>query len=304
MTESLLYALSAHGKVVKFLMAICGWKGYGVNMKKICDSHVHSNNSFDAESSVREICETAVKKGLDTVTITDHMEAPEIRFGDKSVFGNAVKSITKSVSDVEKNAPEFKGRLRLLKGMELGEPMYIPEMTERAMAIADFDFILASIHNLKEVEDFYYLEYNEGNVDNLLKRYFDELLDTAENADFDSLAHLTYPLRYIIERTDIRPDLNVYGEVIDNIFKALIKRNKALEVNTSGLFKPINSTLPSADLVKRFKQLGGKYVTIGSDAHNAKDLAQGIQRGTELVKACGFEHYTVYVNRTPELIEI
>ena len=91
---------------------------------------------------------------------------------EKVFQGISILSLKRCFSDVEKNAPEFKGRLRLLKGMELGEPMHIPEMTEIAMAIADFDFVLASIHNLKDVEDFYYLEYNEGNVDNLLKRYF------------------------------------------------------------------------------------------------------------------------------------
>ncbi len=273
-------------------------------MKIICDTHVHSDNSFDGESSVIEICEAAVKKGINTVVITDHMEAPEIRLGDKSVYGNARKSIAQSVADVEKHSGKYEGKLRLLKGMELGEPMHIPKLTKKALEIADFDFILASVHNLKDEEDFYYLEYNENNVGGLLERYFDEILDTAENAEFDSLAHLTYPLRYIYERTDIKPDINKYSEVIDKIFKALIKRDKALEVNTSGLFKPIGTTLPDINLVRRFKELGGKYVTVGSDAHNANDLGKGVEKGIELVKTCGFKYYTVFEKRKPKFVEI
>lgn len=273
-------------------------------MKIICDTHVHSDNSFDGESSVIEICEAAVKKGINTVVITDHMEAPEIRLGDKSVYGNARKSIAQSVADVEKHSEKYEGKLRLLKGMELGEPMHIPKLTKKALEIADFDFILASVHNLKDEEDFYYLEYNENNVGGLLERYFDEILDTAENAEFDSLAHLTYPLRYIYERTDIKPDINKYSEVIDKIFKALIKRDKALEVNTSGLFKPIGTTLPDINLVRRFKELGGKYVTVGSDAHNANDLGKGVEKGIELVKTCGFKYYTVFEKRKPKFVEI
>ncbi len=273
-------------------------------MKIICDTHVHSDNSFDGNSSVFEICEAALDKGINTVIITDHMEAPEIRLGDRSVYGNAVKSITKSVADVEEVSEKFKGKVKLLKGMELGEPMHMPKMTEKALAIADFDFILASIHNLKDKEDFYYLDYNNENVDDLLSKYFEELLDTALNADFDSLAHLTYPLRYIYERTDIRPDLDNYSEIIDEIFLALIKRDKALEINTSGLFKEIKSTLPDINMVRRFKELGGKYVTIGSDAHNQKDLAKGVEQGIELAKTCGFNYYTVFEKRTPKYIEI
>ena len=273
-------------------------------MKILCDSHVHSKNSFDGESTVLEICNSAVEKGISAVTITDHMEAPEIRLGDRSVYGNAVKQITQSVKDVETLAPEFEGRVRLLRGMELGEPMHMPKLTKRAMEIADFDFILASVHNLKDMEDFYYLEYNSRNTDELLRMYFDELLDTAENADFDSLAHLTYPLRYVCERTDIKVDLDKYIDAIDSIFKALIKREKALEINTSGLFKKIAATMPDINLVRRFRELGGKYITIGSDAHNCNDLAQGIEQGIELAKVCGFDHFTVFKNRKPEMVEI
>lgn len=273
-------------------------------MKIICDTHVHSENSFDGESSVSDICNSAVEKGINTVTITDHMEAPEIRFGDKSIYGNAKKMIGKSVSDVEETASKFDGKVKLLKGMELGEPMHFPKLTKKALEISDFDFILASVHNLKDTEDFYYLEYTEDNVGSLLKSYFEELLDTALNADFDSLAHLTYPLRYIYERTDIKPDFESYGEIIDAIFKALINRGKSLEINTSGLFKPIKTTLPDINLVRRFKELGGKYVTIGSDAHNCKDLGKGVEKGIEIAKICGFDHYTIYEKREPKLIEI
>ena len=273
-------------------------------MKIICDTHVHSSNSFDGESTVREICEAAVEKGISSVTITDHMEAPEIRLGDKSVYGNAIKSIERSVADVEALRDEYEGRVKLLKGMELGEPMHDPKLTQKAYEIADFDFILASVHNLFEEEDFYYLEYNERNVKPLLTRYFDELLDTAKNADFDSLAHLTYPFRYIVERTDIRPDTAEYADVIDEIFLTLARRNKSLEINTSGLFKPINSTLPDLDLIRRFRELGGSMITVGSDAHNCKDLGAGLEEGIKLARMCGFKSFTVYENRQPKQVAI
>lgn len=273
-------------------------------MKIICDTHVHSSNSFDGESTVREICESAVKKGISSVTITDHMEAPEIRFGDKSVYGNAVESITQSVSDVEELSAEYDGRLKLLKGMELGEPMHMPNLTKKALAIADFDFVLASVHNLYDEEDFYYLTYTEDNIKPLLTRYFDELLDTAKNADFDSLAHLTYPLRYIVERTGIRPDMEDYAETIDEIFLTLIRRNKSLEINTSGLFKQIGTTLPDLDLVRRFRELGGSMVTVGSDAHNCRNLADGVEEGIDIARLCGFKSFTVYEKRQPKQVAI
>lgn len=273
-------------------------------MKIICDCHTHTDNSFDAENSLFEMCEKAIEKGISVLAVTDHMEAPEIPLKNKSQYGHMVNQIKKSTEDVDKCRKIFGKRIKIIKGMELGEPMHDLKSTKKALDIADFDFILASVHNLKNYEDFYFLEYTKDNISQLLNLYFNELLDTAENADFDSLAHLTYPLRYIVEKTSIKPDLTEYKDVIDNIFKALIKREKALEINTSGLFKPIGMTLPDITLVKRFKELGGKYVTIGSDAHNCNNLGAGIEKGIDIAKICGFKHYTIFENRKPKMVEI
>lgn len=273
-------------------------------MKVIADIHLHSVYSFDGESTVDDICLSAIEKKLSFIAITDHMEAPEIKLGDRSVYGNMVRQITKSVEDATAAGEKYRDKIKVLRGMELGEPMHNPKMTEKALDIADFDFVLASVHNLRDEEDFYYLDYSAVDIDELLKRYFNELLETAENADFDSLAHLTYPLRYVVKRTGKRPDMDRYSDIIDNIFRALVQREKALEINTSGLFDDIKTTLPGIDLIKRFKELGGKYVTLGSDSHNRENVGRGIEKGIEQAKICGFEHFTIYEKRQPKMIEI
>ena len=132
-----------------------------------------------------------------------------------------------------------------------------------------------------------------------MTRYFDELLRSAQWNGFDSLAHLTYPLRYIKKNGKINVDLNDYSAQIDAILRTLIKNGKALEVNTSGLRQEIGQTLPGENVLRRFKELGGRYVTVGSDAHRCKDLAKGIKEGYALLKKCGFTHYTVYEKHTP-----
>lgn len=272
-------------------------------MKILSDTHLHSDNSFDAENTVLRMCQSALERGISIVAITDHMEAPEIKLGARSVFGDMVKQISKSVEEAS-IANELMGdKLRVLSGMELGEPMHEPKLTKKAMAIGDFDFILASIHNIRDTEDFYYLDYNSVDIKDLLTRYFDELLETAQNADFDSLAHLTYPMRYILERTDIRPDLDDYAEVIDKILNTLIERDKALEINTSTIRK-IGIPMPDIKIIKRFKELGGKYITIGSDAHKCEFVGCDIEKGIEIAKTCGFDYFTVFEKRKPELVQI
>lgn len=270
----------------------------------ICDSHTHSNNSFDAKSSVEEMCRAAVSQNLYALTVTDHCEAPFIRFGADCEFGCFDELIPKSLEDISCAAGQFSGKLKVLRGLELGEPVQDSEGAEKALSYGEYDFVLASVHGLKNMLDFYYLDYSGMDIDDLLKKYFTELCETAEYPHFDSLAHLTYPLRYIVSRTGKMPDLSRYSDMIDDIFKILVSNNKALEINVSGLFKELKSTMPDISLIRRFKELGGKYITIGTDAHSADAVGKGLSRGLETAKEAGFTHYALYENHTPQLIPI
>lgn len=273
-------------------------------MGKICDSHVHSDCSFDARDPVEKLALAAVKKGISSITVTDHCEAPMVMLGDKSKYGHFDVLIPKSIQKTEACRKKYQGRLDIYTGLELGEPLQDPTGTSRALSYGAFDFVLASVHNLQGEEDFYYLEYTKENVPVLLNRYFDELLMTADFPHFDSLAHLTYPLRYIAERTDIQVCLSDYAGKIDGILKKLAERQKALEVNTSGYFKKIGAALPDESIVKRFKELGGKYVTLGSDAHSAEALGQGLDKGMSLIRNCGFQAYTIFSKHRPVLVDL
>ena len=84
----------------------------------------------------------------------------------------------------------------------------------------------------------------------------------------------------------------------------MIQNKKALEINVSGLFKPIGRTLPDEPLVRRFFELGGEYVTIGTDSHSSEMVGKGIEQGIAVAKAAGFKHYAIYRNHKPILIPI
>ena len=95
-----------------------------------------------------------------------------------------------------------------------------------------------------------------------------------------------------------------YQDVCDAIFEELIKKDKALEINTSGLFMDMKDTLPNISFAKRYKELGGKYITVGSDSHYANRVCQGINQGYDVARAAGFDYVTVYEKHQPELITI
>ncbi|MFZ2887842.1 MAG: PHP domain-containing protein, partial [Ruminococcus bromii] len=141
---------------------------------KICDIHTHSSNSFDAENTVEEMCNSACNKGLFALAITDHCEAPEILLGSESEYGDFSKLIPKSNYETSIMQDRYKGKINILRGIELGEPMHNAECTKKALCFGDFDIIIASVHNLRNRPDFYYMDFKKEDVKAILNMYFDE----------------------------------------------------------------------------------------------------------------------------------
>ena len=262
----------------------------------IIDMHTHSDNSFDGNHSCILLCEGALNNGGRGLAITDHCDI------DGKDYDFRAFSLNQYIqSFAAKKA--FEGKLLVMQGLELGQGIYEKEKSEQILGSFHYDFILGSIHNLKDETDFFYMDYQQENVNDLLRRYFEAELALAEWNQFDSLAHLTYPLRYIIEQ-GIKVDLNDYSELINSIFETLINNQKALELNISGLYQPMKDTMPSKALIQRFHDMGGQYVTVGSDSHYYQKICQGIDIGYDILKECGYTHFTIYQNREPILVEI
>ena len=179
-------------------------------------------------------------------------------------------------------------------------------MTEKLLSTMNYDIVIGSIHNLPNVQDFYYMDFSDESIDYyaLLDDYFNWELKLAQWGGFDTLAHLTYPLRYIVGNYGKPVDMTRYSEIIDEILVTLIRSGKSLEINTAGLRQPIGVTSPDESIVRRYKQLGGEMITVGSDAHFAEHLGAGIEQGYELALRCGFDKIALYQNRTPTLVPI
>lgn len=265
--------------------------------KNIIDMHTHSDNSFDGHHSCVLLCEGALDNGGRGIAITDHCD---IDAKDYDFRAFAINQYVQSFT--AKKA--FEGKLLVLQGLELGQGIFEKEKSLDIINSFKYDFVLGAIHNLKDMQDFYYLKYKDLDVDDLLRRYFEAELELAKWNMTDSLAHLTYPLRYICGRDKINIDLTKYYEIIDAIFETLIKNDKALELNVSGLFGELGDTMPNIDLIKRYHDLGGKYVTVGSDSHYYDKVCIGIDKGYDILKKCGFNEFTIFKHREPMLIEI
>lgn len=274
--------------------------GSDMSFKNIVDLHTHTDNSFDGHHSTMFLCETACMKGIRALAFTDHLEM------DAFYRDSFDRTAIQAYFEVAKAKSAFSGKLIICNGAELGQAVYDLPVTEKLLNTMNYDIVIGSIHNLPNVQDFYYMDFSDESIDYyaLLDDYFNWELKLAQWGGFDTLAHLTYPLRYIVGNYGKPVDMTRYSKIIDEILVTLIRSGKSLEINTAGLRQPIGVTSPDESIVRRYKQLGGEMITVGSDAHFAEHLGAGIEQGYELALRCGFDKIALYQNRTPTLVPI
>ena len=190
--------------------------------------------------------------------------------------------------------------LTIRKGVELGQAILRPQAAENILAEPDIDFVLGSMHDSPQGIDYYWMEYTSvAQCRKLIEEYLEALLELSRTDYFDSLAHMTYPLRYMRDRGGIPVDFRCCDDLVQEILKTLVERGKALELNTSGYQNPGHEPLPPEYIVKRYRELGGELITIGTDAHEPNNIAAGLEQGMELLRRCGFRYLTGYEKRKP-----
>ncbi len=253
--------------------------------------------SHDGDGTIEKLCESAIESNLSGFAVTDHCDCEYM--SDKKMLG----SLSLSYSEAEKYKEIYKDRLIISKGIEIGEALYNPDFAEKIINSNAFDVILGSVHAVRienydmpfSVIDF--SDFTDGFIERYVTRYFLDLLETAEKTDYDILSHLTVILRYIVYKYNRKTDIIKHFPVITEILKTVIKRDKTLEVNTSGIKD--GYFMPDKDIIQLYKAFGGKRISLGSDAHSPSDISKGLKEGAEMLKSIGFNELTYYENRIP-----
>lgn len=263
---------------------------------EIFNSHVHTNNSEDGKASAEEMCLAACRAGLSGITVTDHCNIATF------ISDNSYSRIKKSVSDAERMKEKYADNLFVGTGAEIGEAIWNPGYTARILQLADFDAILASVHRVRHESikgSFSCVDFSvltDKQINEYMDRYFDDVYETALSCDFDILSHLTIPLRYITGIYGRHVCLDGFAEKTDKILQSLIERGKALELNTSEIGDI--GFMPDAEILRRYRCLGGELVSVGADSHVTEKISYGIDEGLRCLKECGFDYYVYYRQRT------
>ncbi len=267
------------------------------------DSHTHTAFSFDGDSAATpmRMCEAALEKGLAGIALTDHFEANNV----KEQLYDPYRSDEAYLAMLEAKEA-FRGRLDVSIGIELGQATEYPSEARAFLDAHKYDFVLGSIHNLPAVPDFYYLRF-EIIPDTMIDRLFSRvLLESEKLCSFEginALAHLTYMHRYVALSSRTL-DFSRHKEQFEVLFKKMIRKDLALEVNVSLLRRGRSLLMPTKDLIAFYREMGGALFTVGSDAHKTEDVGANISDAYELLRSLGVTSVAFYKGGKPSEIPI
>ena len=272
----------------------------------LTDHHIHSNCSPDAEDAMLDMALACGEIGVEHICFTDHCDMDNYRTGAPDPGAEAVWR--RSVDAWRHTVAEAPSELNIRLGVELGEMNHDPARARALVeSVPELDFVLASVHNLRDTPDFYALRYeSRAHCLALMERYLSELTEVAGMEGFDVLSHIGYTKRYMLRAgypvfiEDARWD-----EQVRHLLKTLIDNDKGLEANTSGLRHPaINETIPGEKILRLYRELGGEKITVGSDAHRIADAGRGVAHTFELLRQLGYRYVCVYEKRQPRFLPL
>jgi histidinol-phosphatase (PHP family) len=255
------------------------------------DNHVHSEFSWDTgvNASMEETCRRAAEIGLPSVAFTEHVDFTEWGDHDHPVgtIGDRERVLPVDVdgylASIEKCRGLFPG-LRVLSGIEAGEPHHFAGSVAGVLKKGQFDRVLGSLHSVVHDGRLVYAGRLFGQIpaDVVVRDYFGELLRLVEDSDvFEVLAHCDYPRRYWPTQHAGEYHEAGYEQEYRAVFRALASSDRALELNTT-------SPLASTTLMRWWYEEGGGAVSFGSDAHVPIRVGRLFGVAVDIVEAAGF----------------
>ncbi len=263
------------------------------------DYHMHSSFSGDSDTPMEQMIEQAIAAGMKRICFTEHQDfdypaSPDTPEGFFTVNTDSY------LYDLLKFREKYVEQIQVCFGIELGLQPHLVKEHARFIKAYDFDFVIASSHVCGGRDPYYPEFYEDRPEEEAYREYFQSVLENIRKfKNFDVYGHLDYVVRYGPAK-DREYTYEKYRDIFDAILELLLEHEKGLEINTGGLKYGLREANPCTAILKRYRQLGGEIITVGSDAHTPQYIGYEFDKAADFLKECGFSYYTTFQNRLPE----
>ncbi|MBN1202551.1 MAG: histidinol-phosphatase HisJ family protein [Anaerolineae bacterium] len=251
------------------------------------DYHVHCHISPDSQATMAAMCQSALDQGISEIVFTDHF--------DRACFDTYQPDKYFEELDAVRRAFGPQG-LTVRAGVELGEMHRYADVVQPVLDAWPYDFVLCGVHWIADycVHDMDYFRAHPP--EETIPAYFAELASTARAGGFDVLSHAD-----VFKRTayDVygRFDITEWEDLVRPVWQACIDNNIGIEINSSGLRKPVGQPHPSLEAVRWYREMGGERLTIGSDSHRPVHVGAGLDTALDIARAAGFTRLCSFEKR-------
>ncbi len=254
------------------------------------DYHIHTNYSSDSDSDMENMILSAIEKGINEIAITDHVDYH---------VSYEPPHYDDLISKFKIMKEKYNSKINMILGVEIGLENSLADTINKFINSYSFDFIIGSSHSVCG-KDLYFDNFFDGmDKKTAYSLYFTEMLKNINTVEkFSVYGHIDFISRYGTYN-DKTLKYYEYSDIIDEILKTLINKNKGIEINTSGYRYKLNQTYPQYDILKRYKELGGEIITIGSDAHTPDYVADHFEVAYEMLKKAGFKYISRFKKLNP-----
>jgi len=262
-------------------------------MIPINDYHMHTPLCGHAVGEPAKYAQRAIDVGLEEIGFSDH--APLVSHEDPSITMHK-NQLPIYYRMIEKVRDKFKDRLNIKIAIEAD---YIEGFEEQTRALVNdypYDYVIGSIHyinlwgfdNPKERE-----QWNQKDINQVYRDYYKLLRQSAQTGFYDIIGHADLVKKFGHRATE---DLTDEVEKTAKVFK---ETGVAVEINTSGLRKPVKEIYPALWNLEIYADVGIP-LTFGSDSHAPKQVGQDFDKAIQLAKEAGFKEYVIFKQRKIE----
>ncbi|QIK70259.1 histidinol-phosphatase HisJ family protein [Erysipelothrix sp. HDW6C] len=268
------------------------------------DYHVHCDYSDDSWYPMEDVVNDAIALGLDAICFTDHVDyGVKVDWHEmhkaRIVDGERILNVDypRYFAEIDRLQERYGDMISIKRGLEFGMQMHTIASFQRVFDAYPMDFVLLSVHQVND-QEFWTGDFQKGRSEHeSYTRYYKEMYDLVSTYhNYSCLAHMDLIRRYLDKETDA---FDAHKAMITKILEVVIADGKGIEVNTSSHRYGINGITPSIEILKLYRALGGRIITIGSDSHKKEHLGAYIQSSRAILKELGFTEYCTFSKMEP-----